>query len=186
MLFFNGIICIWMKRYAWCCVQTCDLLFKTLKCTWGTNLNMFLPNHFHYPKDTSDWRIQKNRELTQCPCVQVACNMPLESSRQGLQLRFRPHPNQRSTQEVIVPQSRKSSNLGDFKTPIWECWDKKSFGWGRYEKVQSILYGGRWWLPPSLGCGESCESEVARGSFLAPKVLQLCTNHFMLVLCKSV
>jgi hypothetical protein len=33
--------------------------FKTLKCTWGTNLNkLFLPSLFHYPKDTSDWRIK--------------------------------------------------------------------------------------------------------------------------------
>jgi hypothetical protein len=31
------------------------------------------------------------------------------------------------------------------------------------QMVQSILYGGRWWLPPSPGCGESCESRVARG-----------------------
>jgi hypothetical protein len=30
--------------------------------------------------------------------------------------------------------------------------------------TQRILYGGRWWLPPSPGCGESCESKVARGS----------------------
>jgi len=47
-----------MKRYAWCCVQTCDLFLKTLKCTWGTNLNMFLFDPFHYPKDTGDWRIK--------------------------------------------------------------------------------------------------------------------------------
>jgi hypothetical protein len=48
-----------MKRYAWCCVQTCDLFFKTLKCTWGTKLNMlFLLDPFHYPKDISDWRIK--------------------------------------------------------------------------------------------------------------------------------
>jgi hypothetical protein len=26
-----------------------------------------------------------------------------------------------------------------------------------------ILYGGRWWLPPSSGCGESSESKVAHG-----------------------
>jgi hypothetical protein len=26
-----------------------------------------------------------------------------------------------------------------------------------------IYYGGRWWLPSSPGCGESCESIVARG-----------------------
>jgi hypothetical protein len=29
--------------------------------------------------------------------------------------------------------------------------------------LQRILYGGRWWLPPSPGCGESSESKVARG-----------------------
>ncbi len=47
----------------------------------------------------------------------MACNTSLESSQQGLQLRFRPHPDRRSAQEVIVPQSRGISNLGDFKTP---------------------------------------------------------------------
>jgi hypothetical protein len=31
--------------------------------------------------------------------------------------------------------------------------------------VQSIIYGGRWWFPPSSGRGESCESRVARGLF---------------------
>jgi hypothetical protein len=30
-------------------------------------------------------------------------------------------------------------------------------------ELQRILYGGRWWLPPSLGCGESSESKVGRG-----------------------
>jgi hypothetical protein len=29
--------------------------------------------------------------------------------------------------------------------------------------LERILYGGRWWLPPSLGHGESCESRVTRG-----------------------
>jgi hypothetical protein len=31
------------------------------------------------------------------------------------------------------------------------------------EEAQRILYGGRWWLPPSSSCGESSESKVARG-----------------------
>jgi hypothetical protein len=31
--------------------------------------------------------------------------------------------------------------------------------------MQIILYGGRWWPPPSLCCGESSESRVARGLF---------------------
>jgi hypothetical protein len=90
--------------------------------------------------------------------------MSLESSQQGLQLWFRPHPDRRSSQEVIVPQSCGTPSLGDFGTPIWESRDKKPFGCHSCGVVQSILYGGRWWLPPSSGCGESCESNVARGS----------------------
>ncbi len=50
-------------------------------------------------------------------------------------------------------QRRKSLNV-----------DKKPFGCEARGKVQNILYGGRWWLPPSPGCGESYESEVAHGS----------------------
>jgi hypothetical protein len=30
-------------------------------------------------------------------------------------------------------------------------------------ETQRILYGGRWWLPPSPGRDESSESRVARG-----------------------
>jgi len=30
-------------------------------------------------------------------------------------------------------------------------------------ELQKILYGGRWWLPPSPGRGESNESKVACG-----------------------
>ncbi len=105
----------------------------------------------------------KSRESTQLPCVQMACNMPLESSRRELQLCFRPHFDRRSEHEVIAPQSYKSSNLGNFETPLWESWDKKPFGCGPRGEVQSILYEGRWWLPPSPGCGESCNPEVAHG-----------------------
>jgi hypothetical protein len=59
----------------------------------------------------------KSRELTQCPYAQVACATPLKSSRRGLQLRFKLHPNRRSAQKVIVSQNCGSFNLGDFGTP---------------------------------------------------------------------
>jgi hypothetical protein len=45
--------------------------------------------------------------------------------------------------------------------------------------------GGRWWLPPSPGCGEFCESELPV-LVLAPKVFQLCINHLVLILCMFV
>ncbi len=123
-----------------------------------------------WPKERSGVKLvvwfltTKSWELTQFPCVQVACDMPLKISWWGLQLLFKPHHNKRFAREVIVPQSRGSSSLGDFGTLIWESRDKKPFGWGRLGEVQSILYGRRWWLPSSLGRGESCEFEVARGS----------------------
>jgi hypothetical protein len=41
--------------------------------------------------------------------------------------------------------------------------DKKPFGCGPRGELQSIIYGGRSWLPPSSGHGESCESRIAHG-----------------------
>jgi hypothetical protein len=43
-------------------------------------------------------------------------------------------------------------------------------------KHKEYYKGGRWWLPPSLGRGESCESMFAHGLFVHQKVLQLYTN----------
>jgi hypothetical protein len=65
--------------------------------------------------------------------------------------------------DIIIPQSCGTPNLGDFGIPIWESQDKRSFGCHSHGVVHSILYGGRWWLPPSSGRGESCEFEVTRG-----------------------
>jgi hypothetical protein len=53
---------------------------------------------------------------------------------------------------------------GRHKKHICESRDKKPFVCHSHKVVQNILYGGRCWLPPSPGRGESCESEVACGS----------------------
>ncbi len=55
-------------------------------------------------------------------------------------------------------QSPKSPNRNSFGTPLWESWEKVPFGCKCDKKAQRILYGGRWWLPPSPGSGESSES----------------------------
>jgi hypothetical protein len=105
----------------------------------------------------------KSQESTRPRCVQVECDTPLESSWRGLQLFFRPHCNRRSANEVRRPQSCGSPRCWNFETPTWESQDKKPFGCDPRGELQSILYGGRWWLPLNPGCGESCESKVARG-----------------------
>jgi hypothetical protein len=44
----------------------------------------------------------------------------------------------------------------NFGTPTWESREKEPFGCSLRGVTQRILYGGRWWLPPSPGRGESC------------------------------
>jgi hypothetical protein len=44
-----------------------------------------------------------------------------------------------------------------------ESREKEPFGCKCDGELQRLLYGGRWWLPSSLGCGESSESKVAHG-----------------------
>ncbi len=95
--------------------------------------------------------------------MQVECDTPLESSQGKLQVCFRPYPNRRFEQEVMNAQSPGSPNRDSFGTPLWESQEKVPFGCKCGGEAQRILYGGRWWLPPSPGHGESSESKVARG-----------------------
>ncbi len=60
-------------------------------------------------------------------------------------------------------QNPGSPNQDNFRTPLWESQGKKPFGCKCGGELQKILYGGRWWFPPSPGRGESSESKVARG-----------------------
>ncbi len=74
-------------------------------------------------------------------------------------------PNRRFKQRVMNSQSPRRPNQDSFETPPWESRDKKPFRCRCRRVMQRILYGGRWWLPSSLGHDESCESKVARGLF---------------------
>jgi len=55
------------------------------------------------------------------------------------------------------------SKPGQFQDSTLGVPGKKPFGCKCGRELQRILYGGRWWLPSSPGCGESNESKVARG-----------------------
>ncbi len=97
----------------------------------------------------------KSRKSTWYPCLQVACDIPLEISWQGLQLFFRTHLNQRSKHKVMGPQSFGSPNFGNFETPKWESWDKNVvWMWASWrgteytmrEKVVASPKSGPWWV----------------------------------------
>jgi hypothetical protein len=100
----------------------------------------------------------KSRESTHSQRALRECDTTLKRSRQELQHWFRPRPDQRSGQEAITVQSPGSPNRDSFGTRLWESRDKKPFGCSLRGVTQSILYGGRWWLPSSPGRGESSES----------------------------
>jgi hypothetical protein len=51
--------------------------------------------------------------------MKMACDIPLESSGQGLQLWFVFHINRRFAHKVMGPQSCGSFDFGNFGTPIW-------------------------------------------------------------------
>ncbi len=53
--------------------------------------------------------------MTQFLCMQVACDMPLESSQRGLQLRFRPHFDRRSAQKNYSPTKLRDSQPWRFR-----------------------------------------------------------------------
>jgi hypothetical protein len=73
--------------------------------------------------------------------------MALESSRQELQLWFRPHFDPSLGQGVMSAQSPGTPTRDSFGTPPWESREKVSFGCSLGRELQRILYGGRWWLP---------------------------------------
>jgi len=124
----------------------------------------------------------KSRESTWFQRLQEKWYMALESSQIELQDCFRPHPNQRSEQEVMDVQSPRSPNRDSFGTPLWESREKKSFGCECHGVTQRILYGGRWWLPLSPGRGELSESKVARGLSQHQKGAEWILTNLWLVL----
>jgi hypothetical protein len=125
----------------------------------------------------------KSQESTWFPYMQVVCNILSQSSWRGLQLCFKLHLNRRSTRKVMGPQSRRSLNFGNFGTPIWESRTKCHLDVGLVER-HTIYYKGEGGGFPQVWAVVSLVSLVNPSCpwfVLTPKVLQLCTNHLMLI-----
>jgi hypothetical protein len=99
---------------------------------------------------------KKGRESTSSRRRLKECDMALESSRRELQLCFRARPDPSSGRGAMAVQSPGTPTRDSFETPTWESREEEPFGCSLGGELQSILYGGRWWLPPSPSRGESC------------------------------
>jgi len=76
-------------------------------------------------------------------------------------------------------QSFESPNRDSFETPLWESQEKEPFGCKCDRELQRILYGGRWWFPPSSARGESSESKVAYGLSQHQKGCRMSSNQLV-------
>jgi len=101
----------------------------------------------------------KSRELTSSRRRLKEYNMALESSRREVQLWFRPRLDPSLGRGAMSVQSTETPTRDNFGTPTWESWEKEPFGCSLSGEMQIILYRGRWWLPSSPSCGESCVSK---------------------------
>jgi hypothetical protein len=63
-------------------------------------------------------------------------------------------------------QSPETLTRDSFGTLPWESREKDPFECSFHRELQRILYGGRWWLPPSPGRGESSESKSCRKYYM--------------------
>jgi hypothetical protein len=147
--------------------------------------------HKLWPKEGSGVKLvvwfptTKSQESPRFPYVQMTCDIPLESSQWLLQLCFKPHLNQRFEHKVMGPQSRRSPNFGILGLPLGNLRTKSHLDVGLVKR--HIVYYRRegggfpqvraWWV---------LWVRICLWLVLAPKVLQLCINHLLLVLCKFV
>jgi hypothetical protein len=103
--------------------------------------------HKLWPKERSRVKLAvwlpttKSRESTRFPCMQVACDIQLESSQQGLQLCFRLHLNRMSSHKVMGLQSCKNPILGISKLPFGSLDTKCHLDVGLVERHR-IYYKG--------------------------------------------
>jgi hypothetical protein len=140
----------------WPCMSHLDI--------YSTNYGQKKGRESNYQFNSRSLKVGNRPDPNVCRCSATHRWKTLEeSSRRELQVCFRPHPNQRSEKEVMNAQSPGSPNRDSFGTPLWESREKEPFKCRCSGVMQRILYGGRWWLPPSPSRGESSESKVARG-----------------------
>jgi hypothetical protein len=100
----------------------------------------------------------KSRESTFSRPPNGECDSALERSRRGLQVwlrRCRDRTWQSGVMSSQSPRTPPGTISDNFGTPAWESREKEPFGCSPWNVAQKILYGGRWWLPPSPGCGVS-------------------------------
>jgi hypothetical protein len=119
----------------------------------------------------------KSQESLWFPCVQVACQIQLQSSRRRLQLCFRTNFNWRSSHKGMGFQSCGSPNFGGSHLGVPgqnDIWVLAPWPCTKY-----TIRGKEGDGFPSSGHNESCESVFARGSSVHQRCSSTALTNFV-------
>jgi hypothetical protein len=129
----------------------------------------------------------KSRESTRNTWLQTTCDIPLESSRRELQLCFRPH-FEVCSQSYGASKSRESRRVGfrDSRAGVPGVPREKSHLDVGPVESHRVYYKGEGGGFPQVRAVVNLVCSCCPWLIPAPKVLQLCTNHFVWVVCRPV
>jgi hypothetical protein len=138
--------CFWLDNYGLCCNPTFGRVWGWHSHSQNGDLGI--------PEDSRNFRVrlQGSKHLALC-CSLYHWKALKESYKFTLDL----VPIEGLSKELWpceVPRVQTGTISG---LHLGSPGTKRSFGCGCDRVTQRILYGGRWWLPPSPGCGESNE-----------------------------
>jgi hypothetical protein len=127
------------------------------------HLNIFRPSYGQKKRRESNWQFDsrplkvRNRPLSDLLTESATWRWKDfdEGYKFGLNL-VAIRPGSRELWAPKVPGLHPRQFRDNFGTTTWESREKEPFGCSPRNVPQRILYGGRWWLPPSPGRGVSC------------------------------
>ncbi len=127
----------------------------------------------------------KSRESTQFPYVQVTCDIPWKALNKGYQFALNLISIKGLHAKLWAPKVTGAPTLVISGPPLRNPKTKCHLDVGLVERHR-VYYKGEGGGFPQVWAVVSLVDSSYPWLVLAPKVLQLCINHFVLVLCKSV
>jgi hypothetical protein len=143
----------------WCVSYINEKLLKRRCPKWPhvTHLDIISPSYGQKKGQESNCQFDSRPLKVENRALSLKeCNTALKSFWRELQLWFRACLNPSLERGVMTVQSLGLETQDSFETLTWESREKEPFGCSLGRELQSILYGGRWWLPSSPDRGESC------------------------------
>jgi hypothetical protein len=127
----------------------------------------------------------KSQKSTQFTCVQVACNILLESFRRGYNFALEFNSIRGLHMKLWAPKVVEVPTLAISRLSLGSPGSKCHLDVGLMER-HLVYYKGEGGGFPQVWAMVSLVNLSCPWLVLAPKVFQLCTNHLVLVLCKPV